>query len=98
MMKVKNKNSLNVLPNRVFFMLSIITSLLYSKASLAQTDTTKKERQFKNVVRYNLSSALILGIDNCIVLGYERLLEPRQSFSVNIGKAALPKLTTIITD
>ncbi len=98
MKKDRNRNCLNVLVRWIICMLCIMTSLFYSNATIAQTDTTKKERQFKNVVRYNLSGALLFGIDKYIVLGYERLLTPRQSFSVNIGKAALPKLTTIITD
>ena len=93
----KNKN-VSQFTNELLKVLLIVLLLLVSNVSKAQPDTTKKERQFKNVVRYNLSSALILGIDKCIVLGYERLLKPRQSFSVNFGKAALPKLTTIITD
>ena len=98
MKKGRDNNSLNALVRWIICMLCIMTSFFYSNVTIAQPDTTKKERQFKNVVRYNLSGALLMGVDKYVVLGYERLLTPRQSFSVNIGKAALPKLTTIITD
>jgi hypothetical protein len=55
-------------------------------------------RNYKNIVRYNLSSALLFGFDKYIVLGYERVLSPKRSLSINIGKAALPKLVSIATD
>jgi Protein of unknown function (DUF3575) len=55
-------------------------------------------RQYKNVVRYNISGALLCGIDKYIVMGYERVINPRQSFSINFGAAALPKITNINTD
>ena len=94
---IKKKN-ISLYTKDLLYVVLIGVLLLYGNVTIAQTDTTKKERQFKNVVRYNLTGALLFGIDKYIVLGYERLLTPRQSFSVNLGKAALPKLTTIITD
>jgi hypothetical protein len=52
----------------------------------------------KNVVRYNLSSALIFGFDKTIILGYERLLKPNQSFSINAGTTALPRIVNLDFD
>jgi hypothetical protein len=52
----------------------------------------------KNVVRYNISSGLLFGFDKCVILGYERVIKPGQSISMNIGTSALPKLVSIITD
>jgi hypothetical protein len=52
----------------------------------------------KNIVRYNLSSAAVFGFDNAIIFGYERLLSPKQSFSINIGQAGLPKVLQLETD
>ena len=52
----------------------------------------------KNIVRYNISSALLYGFDKSFILGYERVLKPNQSISFNAGTVALPKLTTIGTD
>ena len=52
----------------------------------------------KNIVRYNISGALLFGFDKYIILGYERLVTPHQSFSINVGGVKLPKFVTIITD
>jgi hypothetical protein len=52
----------------------------------------------KNVIRYNLSGALLFGVDKYIVLGYERVISPRKSISVNFGTAAMPKLFSVVTD
>jgi hypothetical protein len=52
----------------------------------------------KNIVRYNISSALLYGFDKGVILGYERVLKPNQSISFNIGTVALPKLTSIGSD
>lgn len=61
-------------------------------------DSNKQMPLYKNIIRYNLSGALIFGFGNYIVFGYERMVAPRQSFSVNVGRAALPKLINIETD
>ena len=55
-------------------------------------------KAYKNVVRYNLSGALLFGFDKYIVLGYERILSTHSSISVNVGSAALPRLLSIVTD
>ena len=54
--------------------------------------------KYKNVIRYNLSGALLFGIDRYIVLGYERIIGKNQSLSFNFGRSALPKIISIITD
>ena len=61
-------------------------------------DTVPKTKQLKNVIRYNLSGALLFGADRFIVFGFERVIRPRQSISVNFGKASLPKFISIATD
>ena len=97
-LEFRKKQNVSLFRNGLLNVMLVGALLLYDNVSIAQPDTTKKEQQFKNVVRYSLTGALLFGVDKYIVLGYERLLTPRQSFSVNFGKAALPKLTTIITD
>jgi hypothetical protein len=74
--------------------------IFFSSQVLAQQpDSTKKARSpYKNVVRYNLSSAMIFGIDKCFVIGYERVIRPNQTISVNFGKIALPKVLDFDTD
>ena len=64
----------------------------------AQKDSTKQVRQYKNVIRYNLSGALIFGIDRYVVFGYERVIKPNQTISVNVGGVKLPKLVSVNTD
>ena len=59
-------------------------------------DSTAKT--YKNIIRYNITGALLFGFGKYIVLGYERMLTPRTSFSVNAGSAALPKILAIETD
>ena len=61
------------------------------------TDSVWKHTH-KNVVRYNLSSALLFGPDKTLILGYERALSPHRSISINFGKIALPKVINIQTD
>ncbi len=92
-----NKNKMSMQNFKKYLALLVSFFILLSTLH-AQTDTTKPATQYKNVVRYNLSGALVFGIDKYIVLGYERILKPNQSFSINFGSAALPKLVTIITD
>ncbi|MCU7549400.1 DUF3575 domain-containing protein [Chitinophagaceae bacterium LB-8] len=53
----------------------------------ATQETTGKA--YKNVIRYDLSGALLYGPDRHIVFGYERVLKNNQSISINVGKASL---------
>jgi hypothetical protein len=76
----------------------LLAFLLVSKFATAQIDSTVKKPQYKNIIRYNLSGGLLFGMDKYIVLGYERVLSPRRSISVNFGRASMPKLSEIITD
>jgi len=63
-----------------------------------QADSTKEAKYRKNVVRYNVSGAMLFGIDKCVILGYERVTRPNQTISVNFGTIALPKVLDINTD
>jgi len=80
---------------------AVIVLLMISVSSFAQLLENKDSvwrHERKNIIRYNLSSALLFGFDKAIILGYERLVNPRQSFSINVGKAGLPKLIAVFTD
>lgn len=78
----------------------VLILLLSTNYCLAQqvSDSTAKARQYKNIIRYNISGPLLFGADRYVIFGYERVLSPHQSFSINIGKVSLPKLTVINTD
>src|SRR5436190_23442414 len=81
------------------FHLQFLVLLLPSvNVCLAQYDSTKQARNYKNVIRYNLSGALIFGFDRYVIFGYERVIKPNQSISVNVGGVRLPKLVSIETD
>ena len=71
--------------------------MFYSHAQQADS-INSVPKHYKNVIRYNLSGALLFGPDKYVVLGYERVINKKQSVSLNVGKAALPKLISIITD
>jgi hypothetical protein len=53
--------------------------------------------RYKNVIRYNLSGAVLFGFEKYFVLGYERMIKDNQSFSINAGVVALPKFFQVST-
>lgn len=81
---------------RIAYLYCLLFLLLIVNCSLAQrVDST---HYHKNIIRYNLSGALLFGVDHYVVVGYERVLSHKQSISVNFGRATLPKLVSINTD
>lgn len=60
--------------------------------------TNKSTKQYKNVIRYNLSGALIFGFSRNIIFGYERVIGKNQSISVNFGKVSFPDIVAFSTD
>ncbi|MEN9598022.1 MAG: hypothetical protein RL596_333 [Bacteroidota bacterium] len=52
----------------------------------------KEKKEGKNVVSFNLTNPLIFG-EKAFVLGYERVVKKHQSFSINIGRMALPSFS-----
>jgi hypothetical protein len=71
--------------------------LLVSLGSLAQQDSSKR-KAYKNVIRYNLSGAMLFGASKYVVFGYERVIRSNQSISVNVGRASLPKMVGLDLD
>src|SRR5690349_6599911 len=63
----------------------------------AQQDSARG-KVYKNIIRYNLSGAMFFGASKYVVLGYERRINPRQSASLNVGKASLPKIISLVMD
>ena len=76
---------------------AIALLFFFSNVFLAQKNNRESGKAYKNVVRFNISNFLLFGPGN-IILGYERVVSPSQSFSINIGTAALPSLLSINTD
>ena len=80
------------LMNKTFTILTIVSFLIFPFIDArAQEQEQPAEKQYKNVIRYDLSGALLMGADKYIVFGYERLVKKNQSFSINVGPVALPK-------
>jgi hypothetical protein len=78
------------LMNKTFTILTIVFFLSFPFIDVkGQEQEQPKEKQYKNVIRYDLSGALLMGFDNYIVFGYERILKKNQSFSINAGPVAL---------
>jgi hypothetical protein len=75
----------------------IAFSAQYAYTQDLKSDSSWKKSR-KNIVRYNLSSALLFGFDQAIIFGYERVLTPKSSISVNFGKAGLPGSIGVVTD
>ena len=71
--------------------------LFASLISSAQSDSTVAIPNYKNVIRYNLTPTIVLGTGSYVV-GYERILKPHQSFSVNAGYIQLPQFGKSLLD
>lgn len=71
---------------------ALLMVVVFCNGSLiSRCQVTRDSINFKhrNIIRYDLSGALLFGIDKHIVFGYERVLKANRSFSINFGKAAL---------
>jgi hypothetical protein len=79
----------------IFAMILLNTNTLCAQSTNADSAWKKS---YKNIIRYNLSGALLFGFDNYVIFGYERMINPHQSFSINIGGVALPKFVSVNTD
>jgi hypothetical protein len=77
---------------------SLILSLflLISISSFSQNES-EESKEFKNSIRYNLSTPSILGIEN-IIFGYERVLGKNRSFTLAVGLNKLPYLAENIAE
>ncbi|MHA4843811.1 hypothetical protein ACX0G7_06605 [Flavitalea antarctica] len=79
--------------NVVLFILVLHTLL---QALVAQ-EKVEGEKTYKNTIRFNITNPFILSTKS-LIFGYERLINNRQSFSVNVGRASFPTLNLISTD
>ena len=80
------------------YLLAQVDTIKPIEISLADTtQPAKTEKNYKNIIRYNLTGPLLFGFDY-VVLGYERVVGKHQSFSINGGQARFPKLLSVVTD
>jgi Protein of unknown function (DUF3575) len=70
--------------------------VLFHQNTAAQ-DKNSLQKDYKNNVHFNISNPLIFG-GKSYVFGYERVINNRQSFSVNAGLTSFPDLGIIGSD
>ena len=78
----------------VIFILVLLFAPLVSESQTAATDSVK---QRKNIIHISLTQPLLFGSNN-IILGYERVIRPYQSMSLNVGLTSMPKLISVDLD
>lgn len=72
----------------------VLFSLLLGSTAVTAQEKIKEEKTYKNIVRLNLTNPLLFG-ERSLVLGYERMMGPHQSFSINAGLAQLPSFNLL---
>ena len=81
---------------RIVQTFALLALFLICSSGMAQdvTDSIKKvlPYPYKNIIRYNISGAMLFGLTDFVILGYERITGPHQSFSVNLGRVTLPSV------
>jgi hypothetical protein len=65
----------------------------------SQNDTLLKKGDYgyKNTIRYNLTNQWFFGTNN-VIFGYERVIKPYQTASINFGLASFPEIGSISLD
>jgi hypothetical protein len=69
---------------KIIFLALVMTPFL----SFGQEEIETND-QFKNTIRYNFTNPVIFGIEN-VIIGYERVINPNRSFSIDFGLNKLP--------
>ena len=84
---------------QTFALLALFLICTSGRAQYAP-DSIKKVRpySFNNIIRYNISGAMLFGLTDFFILGYERITGPHQSFSVNLGRVTLPNVVSVDLD
>ena len=79
-------------------LLILIACLLVSlPQTLTAQEIAKPKKDLKNTIHFNLTNPLIFG-DRAIIFGYERVVNKRQTFTVNVGSMGFPALNIINSD
>jgi len=85
---------------RKLFSLLLVITLVYLvlfQQTASGQETKNKEKDYKNTIRFNLTNPIIFA-GRSYIIGYERVINPRQTFSVNIGTTGFPSLGIINSD
>lgn len=79
-----------------YFVLMLLISGIGQMNSFGQ-EGKDSLRVFKNTIRTNITNPMLFG-DKYRVIGYERVVNEHQSFSVNVGQFSLPKFKSFDSD
>jgi len=77
--------------------LILTTGMLLAFLQPANAQKKDSTHTLKNTIHFNLTNPMIFG-DGSIIFGYERVLNKRRSFTINIGSTAFPSLDIIDAD
>ena len=80
----------------LFLFLLLLLSVQNVFCQEENQEEKKEQKELKNTVRFNITNPLIFG--SSYIFGYERVLKPNQSISVNIGTFSIPQLINIDLD
>lgn len=81
----------------IWFTLMLTTAMLLTSQQSAKAQKKDSTHTLKNTIHFNLTNPLIFG-DKTIILGYERVLNKRRSFTVNMGSVTFPSLGIVDAD
>jgi len=69
----------------------IIVLCVMPRLSIGQQEEVKKEKSFKNTLRFNITNPLLFG-GKALIFGYERTIGDHSSITLDVGRFSLPKL------
>lgn len=90
------KNKLSDISGLLLLLVLLFGSMQQVIAQEEKQEEPKVPKDLKNTIRFNITNPLIFG--SSYIFGYERVLKPNQSFSVNIGTFSFPKLVSLDLD
>jgi len=75
--------------------------LLLILAAFQQTLVAQENKEpgegYRNTVHFNITNPILFG-SRSLIFGYERVVNKRQSFSINFGSTGFPSMNIINTD
>jgi len=87
---------------RIVQAFALLALFLICSSGMAQDAPDSKKKllpyPYKNIIRYNISGAMLFGLDAFVIVGYERITGRHQSLSVNLGRVTLPTVVSVDLD
>ncbi|HEY5824417.1 MAG TPA: hypothetical protein VIT44_08635 [Cyclobacteriaceae bacterium] len=74
------------------YYIAVFLMLISIHSVSAQKNKSDSTRHYNNIIRVNVSNYVLFGGN--VILGYERVVTPSQTFSINFGTASIPSLSS----